>query len=63
MNWFIIFWLILNRFFFKFQEQSKGQKLTPYEIFTRTHGVFDTEYGDCSQWTNTKSEKVDVIIF
>ncbi|XP_057526475.1 uncharacterized protein LOC130805709 [Amaranthus tricolor] len=35
-------------------EQSKGQRPTAYEIFTRTHGVFDNEIGDCSQWTNSK---------
>ena len=54
--------LVLSRFFKLFQEQSKGQRPTPYEIFTRTHGVFDNDTGDCSQWTNSKSQKVNVII-
>ncbi|XP_057517114.1 uncharacterized protein LOC130798229 [Amaranthus tricolor] len=35
-------------------EQSQGQRPTAYEIFTRTHGVFDNDTGDCSQWTNSK---------
>ena len=39
-----------------------GQKPTPYEVFTKTHGVFDAESGNCSQWTNTKAEKVHVIL-
>ncbi|CAO2835178.1 unnamed protein product [Amaranthus hypochondriacus] len=39
-------------------ENSMGQKPTPYEVFTKTHGVFDAESGNCSQWTNTKAEKV-----
>lgn len=37
-----------------------GHKPTPYEVFTKTHGVFDAESGS-SQWSNTKSERVHVI--
>ena len=48
---------------FVFQEQSKGQKPTPCEIFARTHRVFDTKSRNCSQWTNTQSQQVNVMIF